>query len=168
MGELEAALNTSTVRVEAENESLPGLVVAKLEEDDRMLRKLEEQGQGLDASIENVQEEKRASDLLSLLSKCTARSVRKHLDITYLKALNDSSAKTVHGAIQENPDDAERLENLQREIDSLYPDIDTLVDVNIDHQFRKPLMVCFSDQRKANLAESKAKLSQVGSYAFHY
>lgn len=158
---LQANVRSSLKQGDVATAGLPSSVERLFEKDDRLLDGLQKL---LPKLTDNDQDEDGATEVEYLCSTLAALSVQEihaRLDKAYRDCVSD------HGHLQDGSGDAElsaqqlkQRKNLRIELEELSGEVDGLVGIVVDHQYRKPL----KDGMLSSLASAQAQKSKWSEY----
>lgn len=147
---------------------IPGSVERIFEKDDRLLDGLQKILPKFSGESENGDESSEVEQLCSALALLSAREVRARLDKVYRHSLAEYS-RSQNGTAKEGLSDQKmkQRDTLRAELDELGSEIDGLVAIAVDHQYRKPLNRGLSSAR-ADSQTQKARWSEYTVAALVY
>ncbi|PGH17995.1 hypothetical protein AJ80_04616 [Polytolypa hystricis UAMH7299] len=140
----------------AENSDLASQVTSRLKQDDKIIESLGKLASSSQSSENDRELRLKVSKLCDELSSYIAEEVHCHLDRVYLEGLKDNVPKTLNGGPGE--DEQDQLASVNEEINSLYPEIDVLSDMNAQQQLKAPILLALQSQRAEAAGNSEQQL----------
>ncbi|QRD92013.1 hypothetical protein F9C07_2062802 [Aspergillus flavus] len=134
--EVRAVLKIESENTAADSKRILSTLAAWLKEDDRALADLERLGSGIGPTGDDASVVKRTSELSTILAHYLAEEIQYRLDRVYLENLRVGQTK----ASQNLDGVADEVSiALERELESLYPEIDMLAEMYTKQQYNAPI-----------------------------
>ncbi|GMF80287.1 unnamed protein product [Aspergillus oryzae] len=150
-GEVRAVLKIESENTAADSKRILSTLAAWLKEDDRALADLERLGSGIGPTGDDASVVKRTSELSTILAHYLAEEIQYRLDRVYLENLRVGQTK----ASQNLDGVADEVSiALERELESLYPEIDMLAEMR--RSIQPTLAYTPSAKRIDSVSESHA------------
>ncbi|OAX79061.1 hypothetical protein ACJ72_06622 [Emergomyces africanus] len=147
LGSVQSLLSTET------NTLLPQLA-SKLKDDDRSMQSLEKLASTIHIDTNDEKLNARTTDLTAKLSGYLAEEVHTRLDRLYLESLGNSPAGP-------DDDEEEALATLQKEINSLYSEIEILSEMITQQEFRIPILHALQSRGMKAHSTSQQQLERI-------
>lgn len=133
---MRAVLKIESENTAADSKRILSTLAAWLKEDDRALADLERLGSGIGPTGDDASVVKRTSELSTILAHYLAEEIQYRLDRVYLENLRVGQTK----ASQNLDGVADEVSiALERELESLYPEIDMLAEMYTKQQYNAPI-----------------------------
>ena len=160
-------LRASMRQTDATTGSLDASLNRLLEKDDRLLDGLQKLLPKLADSSLDRDEAQEVEQLCLTLTDLSVQSIRARLDSTYRQSLLDYSRRQLSTAVPLTDQQARQRETLHAELEELGGEIEGLVTIVIDNQYRKSLKSGLSSARAEGQAQ-KAKWAEYTVAALVY
>ncbi|OJD27276.1 hypothetical protein ACJ73_01334 [Blastomyces percursus] len=152
--DFEATLGSVQSLLSTEANTLLPQLAHKLKDDDRSMQGLEKIASTIQIDTNYKELSARAIELTAILARYLAEEVHSRLDRLYIETLQSSASGR-------DEDDGEALATLQKEISSLYSEIEILSEMTTQQQFRDPILRALQSSGTEARSISQQQLEQI-------
>ena len=145
-------------QLEDTNTRLPSIVLRNLQEDDNSFLDVERRAADVNTELPNDRLSSDIQQMCSRLASCLAQEVRCRLDRIFLETLSapqrtDMFHSEANGELQSS---------LQVELDSIYTEIPSVIEMSIAHEYQTPLIDSLTSSVANNYESTNYTLAHVG------
>lgn len=143
--------------------SLKSSAQRQLDKDDRLLdglQKVTNKLTPLDPSAARLPD---FSTLAHALTKLESRIVKERTNSTYLDSVKELESETTNMTHQDNEQAAQEVFELTEELDCLIPEVDSVLGMAVDKQYRAPIMKAIAESDKQAQLQQQKWLDYVSS-----
>ncbi|KAE8145801.1 hypothetical protein BDV25DRAFT_163826 [Aspergillus avenaceus] len=135
--EITMSLKGESEKLAADGKRILSSLTARVKEDDRKFASVERLASGVKPIGDDAFILEQASGLSTILAQCVAEGIQYRLDRVYIEAILAGQLANIQGR---NEAESKISAALERELDSLYPEIDILSEMSAKQQFTEPIL----------------------------